>query len=280
MKLHQWFILSLLTAAVLGTSSLATVLTTEEREVNEALRQLKKISAQSASAWPELESFQEKLWRAMALDPSSQQIIPLHEVPKELFSEALTTDLNQQFETIKNSEIPKNSNAQAEFDEYQKTVKTILELRIPRQFPQARAIAKRGTLDETYNQLLKKIYRAYVARNNFSHEEAFRRLENSVSAMKQSFSSERMEKTSPFSNGNQFIWAALIAIIGFIFGITAIRMNPEFFEKFTNSTAKAATHTNQLNSARWLNEFESLLFKKNFFLPLPVSLSLFKSYKH
>ena len=271
MKFKGWIISGLFSVALFSATALSAVSGGEDREINEAIKQLKKTPAASNSAWPEIEKFQENMWRAMALDPGPFTIVPVKQVPKELFAEVLTTDLNQQLEAIKNSEVPKNVKAQAEFDQYLKTVRSILAFRISRQFPQARAVAKRGTLDDHYNKLMKKIGGTSVTSDHTAQEEAVRKIENYLSAMKDSKpSSQESSKKSPFTNGNQFIWAALIALIGFIFGITAIRMSPEFFEKFissaspdqfSDSTASAATHTNQLNYARWLSEFEGLLAK-------------------
>lgn len=270
MKFKGWMVTGFLVGSVFSTTALSAVTTLEERQANEAIKQLKKIQAPTGSAWPEIEQFQKNLWKAMALDPGPTMNVPVKEVPKELFSEALTAELNQQFESIKNSEIPKNSNAVAEWDAYLKTVRTVIDFRVSRKFPDARAIAKRGILDEQFNQLTKKIQQNHFNATNTARDEAFRKIENAITAMKEASTVQNDEKTSPFTNGNQFIWAGLIALIGFIFGISAIRMSPEFFEKFidsgsnqkvTNSTATAATHTNQLNYARWLSEFESILAK-------------------
>jgi hypothetical protein len=274
MKFKGWFISGLVTVVALGATALSATSGNDEKEITEALKQLRKSPSAPASGWPELEKFQFSLWKSMALDPAATTLVPVKLVPKELFAEELTTDLNQQLEVIKQSEFPKNVKAQAEFEQYLKTVRAILGFRIARNFPQARAIAKRGTLDEHYFKLMKKINGTSVASGSFaSNEEALHKIENYLQAVKESkpqVQSQTDAKKSPFTNGNQFIWAALIALIGFAFGITAIRMSPEFFEKFissnitdkfTDSTANAATHTNQLNYARWLSEFEGLLSK-------------------
>lgn len=272
MKFKGWFITGLFTMMAMGASALSSSSSGEEREALEALKQLKKSPASTAQGWPELEKFQFSLWKSMALDPGPTTLVPVKLVPQELFADDLTNDLNQQFDAIKQSELPKNAKALAEFDQYLKTVRAIMGFRISRNFPAARAIAKRGTLDEHYSKLIKKFGGSTSVAGNGANEAAVQKLEAYIQNLKDSKpqTSHAETKKSPFTNGNQFIWAALIALIGFIFGVTAIRMNPEFFEKFiasnlnepvTDRTATAAPHTHQLNYARWLSEFEGLLAK-------------------
>ena len=273
MKFKSWLITGLVTMTAMGSSALSSSSSGDEREALEALKQLKKAPASTTTqGWPELEKFQFSLWKSMALDPAAITLVPVKLVPKELFAEELTNDLNQQLETLKKSELPKTAKATAEFEQYLKTVRVILGFRISRNFPAARAVAKRGTLDEHYSKLIQKFGGVTVAGSSSHQEEAVQKVENYLSALKESKTTVTPidAKKSPFTNGNQFIWAALIALIGFIFGVTATRMNPEFFEKFiasnmddqvTDRTATAAPHTHQLNYARWLSEFEGLLSK-------------------
>jgi hypothetical protein len=272
MKFKGWFITGLVAMTAMGASALSSASGNEEREAVEALKQLKKSSSTVTHGWPELERLQYTLWKSMALDPGPTTLVPVKLVPKELFADDLTADLKQQLNTIKDSEFAKNNKAQAEFEQYLKTVRTIVDLRVARNFPGARAIAKRGTLDEHFAKLMKKVSgTTTVAGGNSANDESVQKIEAYLQYLKETKPAVAAEpKKSPFTNGNQFIWAALIALIGFIFGVTAIRMSPEFFEKFiaanvsepvTDSTATAAPHTNQLNYARWLSEFEGLLSK-------------------
>jgi hypothetical protein len=269
MKFKAWMLTGLLSVGALSATALSATTVTDDHEVTEALRVLKTSSNSTTSVWPELEHFQFSLWRAMSMDPGPVTVVPIKQVPQALYAEDLTTDLSQQLETIKNSNIPKAMHAQSEYEQYISTVRKIIAHRISRQFPQARAYAKRGTLDEQYGRLMKKIQGVTASSTNTSNEEAVTKIENYLQGFKDNKSTSESKK-NPFANGNQFIWATLIALIGFTFGLTAIKMNPEFFEKFisskvaatfSDSTAPAATHTHQLNYARWLREFEELLAK-------------------
>ena len=269
MKFKAWMLTGLLSVGALSATALSATAVTDDHEVTEALRVLKTSSNSTTSVWPEIEHFQFSLWRAMSMDPGPVTVVPIKQVPQSLYAEDLTTDLSQQLESIKNSNIPKAMHAQAEYEQYISTVRKIIAHRISRQFPQARAYAKRGTLDEQYGKLMKKIQGVTASSTNTSNEEAVSKIENYIQSFKDNKNHIETKK-NPFANGNQFIWATLIALIGFAFGLTAIKMNPEFFEKFisakvaatfSDSTAPAATHTHQLNYARWLREFEELLAK-------------------
>lgn len=267
MKFKGWIIAGLVSVAFSATA-LSAVSNVSEKDVDDAIQTLKHNSEHTDSVWPELEKFQASLWKAMALDPGPITVVPVKLVPKELFAEELTTDLSQQLEAIKQSNLPKTLSAQYEFEQYLFTVRKIIAHRISRQFPQARAYAKRGTLDEQYSKLLKKMKSNSTSSNVNAQAEAVQKVESYFQAINEHKTAVENKK-QPFLNGNQFIWAALIALIGFAIGITAIKMNPEFFEKHILSkvheqfsdTAPAATHTNRLNYARWLREFEELLAK-------------------
>ncbi len=269
MKFKGLIITGLLSVGAFSATALSATPVTDDHEVTEALHALKNSAGFTNSAWPELEKFQNSIWKSMALDPGPVTVVPIKQVPKELYSEELTTDLSQQLETIKQSTLPKTMHAQSEYEQYISTVRKIIAFRISRQFPQARSFAKRGTLDEQFSKLMKKVQGANSNSNTTSNEESVKKIENYFQAVKETKVAADMKK-NPFVNGNQFIWAAMIALIGFAFGITAIKMNPDFFEKmissksspqFSDSTAPAATHTHRLNYARWLREFEELLAK-------------------
>ena len=265
MKIKGWIFTGLIMIGAFGATALGAPAMNDE--LTDALHVLK--TSPSTSVWPELERFQTSLWKAMALDPGPITVVPIKLVPKELYSEDLTAILSQQLESLKQSGIPKSLNAQAEYDQYLSTVRKIIAYRISRQFPQARAFAKRGTLDEQFARLMKKIQGNTATGTSNVREDAFHKIETYFANTKDSKASIDAKK-NPFANGNQFIWATLIALIGFGFGLTAIKMNPEFFEKLISSKsstpvsdqpAPAATHTNRLNYARWLREFEELLAK-------------------
>jgi hypothetical protein len=267
MKFKGWIIVGLVSVAFSATA-LGAVSSISEHDVSDALQTLKNNSEQVDSVWSELEKFQVSLWKSMALDPGPITVVPVKLVPKELFAEELTTDLSQQLEAIKQSNLPKTLNAQFEFEQYLFTVRKIIAHRISRQFPQARAYAKRGTLDEQYSKLIKKMKAGTLSSGVSAQADAVQKIETYFQNFKDNKTAIEHKK-NPFANGNQFIWSALIALIGFAIGITAIKMNPEFFEKYIlakvhaqfSNTAPAATHTNQLNYARWLREFEELLAK-------------------
>jgi len=269
MKIKAWIITGLLSVVAFSASSaLSATMSAEDREVTDALNTLKTSSNNTTAVWPELEKFQVSLWKAMALDPGPIAVVPIKLVPQELYAEDLTADLNQQLDGLKQSNIPNTLHAQVEYSQYLQTVRKIIAFRIARQFPQARAFAKRGTLGEQYAALMKKLQPAVAGGVN-PREEAAHKVETYIQTIKDNKTNSENKK-APFANGNQFIWSALIALIGFALGITAIKMKPEYFEKmvsdnipkkFSDSTAPAATHTNRLNYARWLREFEALLAK-------------------
>jgi len=269
MKIKEWIITGLLSVATFGASTaLSATAVSDDHEVVDALNILKTSSGNGTSAWPELQKFQMSLWKAMALDPGPITIVPVKLVPQELYAEDLTADLNQQLEALKQSNVPHSMHAEVEFEQYLETVRKIIAFRIARQFPQARAFGKRGTLGDLYTNLIKKIDAPAAANSNSAKDEAVRRVETYLLAVNSKVAAEN--KKTPFANGNQFIWATLSALFGFAIGLFAIKMKPEYFEKmvssnipapFSDSTAPAATHTNRLNYARWLREFEALLAK-------------------
>ena len=269
MKIKGWVITGLLSVVAFSASTaLSATTVADDHEITDALNILKTSSNTSTATWPELVKFQVSLWKAMALDPGPITIVPIKLVPQELYAEDLTTDLNQQLDALKQSSVPHAMHAQVEFEQYLQTVRKVIAFRIARQFPQARAFAKRGTLGELYANLIKKIETPAAANSISPREEAVRKVETYIQTINTKASND--VKKTPFANGNQFIWATLSALFGFAIGLFAIKMKPEFFEKmvssnipapFSDSTAPAATHTNRLNYARWLREFEALLAK-------------------
>lgn len=205
----------------------------------------------------------------MALDPSTIAAVPLNQVPKNLFAAELNQDLVRQLEDLKKSPYPKQFLAEAEFNQYVQVAEKIITMRRSRQFPQARALAKRGFLDSNYFPLIKKL--------GSSDASVQARVETAIPALTEASDltktlREQLEigtknnmKKDVFTNGNQFIWFMMAAIFGFFVGIFGYRINPNFFQKvldhFDSQTPAATTHSSgtKLDYARWLREFEEIL---------------------
>lgn len=283
MKINGWikkFIASLAVAGLfLTTQALAETNTVDANvdQLEKAVQSLKDSSTSapataSVAGWPTLENFQKQIWRAMALDPAPGALVPVAQVPKNLFAAELNQELSQQLEELKKSGLPKEMRAQFEFDQYIGIAEKIVEHRMSRQFPQARAIAKRGTLDNAYQALIKKIAHTTEAEGTNQNREVtpaqVQEISSLVKTLKEELHSQTRDaaKKDLFGNGNQFVWYAVAAMFGFLMGLAAYRMNPDFFQKFLDqeSTAPTATtHTAsgapKLDYARWLKEFEEIL---------------------
>ncbi len=227
-------------------------------------------TAENNLQWPEIVRFQSNLWRAMALDPSSIAPVPVNEVPKDLFAAELNASLLEQLEAIKKSPLPRQWGVEAEFSQYLVTVQEIMTLRKARQFPQARAIAKRGILDKKFEPIAKKISPA--PSNSLSTGAAWAAVDESMKAMKDTVQSRDSIKRDFFGSGNggsnSFPWVFGVVFFGFILGVGATRLNPGLFQKFSNQSQStvpsATTHsagTQQLDYARWLKEFEEILIR-------------------
>jgi hypothetical protein len=272
-------ILSIRKTLTLGASLLIIVLATHSAragDMNKDLAQtIETLDEQVASLPTEsgagkstnspafvLEKFQGKLWRAMALDPGPVTLVPPAQVPKELFANELNVELSKLLDDVGHLNVPKS--AQADYDKYVSAARQILAFRQHRQFPQARAIAKRGTLDDAFQSLITK----------FPHESEsgtkidLSPLKATVSNLKSQLSApspKDAQKKDLFAHGNQFVWYAIAAVLGFFFGIAGYRMNPDFFHKFLSSSDSivptATTHSvdTKLDYTRWLKEFEEIL---------------------
>ena len=269
MKIKGWIaITALLALNLTATAHAAEASNTPLQETFSHLEkaiQNTKTSASGASRsarWSELEHFQTSLWRAMALDPSSVATVPVNEVPKNLFANEINDDLAKQLEDLKKSSKPKEFGVEAEFSQYLSTVQNILSLRKARQFPQARAIAKRGILDNRFDPLAKK----FSDEGTFDPKEAWAEIEAETRNVKEQIESRDSFKTNVFGGSNPFVWYAVCALAGFLFGIAGIRIHPDFFRKFAETldftTPSATTHSGgvrKLDYAQWLREFEEIL---------------------
>jgi hypothetical protein len=100
--------------------------------------------------WKELQTFHRELWRTMALDPGS---LPIREVPKHLQSQALSDELEKRFEALSTSVLIQRFALEEPFAEYVDVVSQILALRREQKFITARSLAKRGLLDDAYQDL-------------------------------------------------------------------------------------------------------------------------------
>ena len=282
MKINGWIknritAFIVLSCLALSSSALAEsdASTSNLEQLEQAVQSLKDSAHEthaSAKNWQALESFQDQIWRAMALDPAPGALVPVAQVPKNLFAAELNESLSNQLEELKKSNFPKEIRAQFEFDHYIQIAQQIVDFRKGRQFPQARAIAKRGTLDAAFQTLVKKIEQnseqeGTIVTQNVTATQV-QQFANLVKNLKEEAQTQNKDtaKKDVFTNGTQFIWYAVAAMFGFLMGIAAYRMNPDFFQKFLDqeSTAPTATtHTAsgapKLDYARWLKEFEEIL---------------------
>ena len=273
MKIKNWIIFGLFAlvataSASLGaepTPSVQQSFTKLEEAIQSAKDQVNESGSHENFHWVELQTFQNLLWRAMALDPSTIAPVPVNQVPKNLFAVELNAELDQRFAELKKSARPHEFKADEEFAQYVTVVERILGQRHMRQFPQARGTAKRGTLDSVYQPLSKK----FTSEAESISIPAIAQIETQTHALKDLMdvpSQKEAAKKELFANGNHFIWYMVTAIFGFFLGLACYRMNPDFFQKFLNqfdSTAPTATtHSvgaKKLDYARWLRELEEIL---------------------
>ena len=277
MKITGWTIWSvamMLAAASTGIcadnhgDSLTENFSQLEAAIQSAKEQANQGTTESKFHWAELENFQTALWRAMALDPSTVLPVPPAQVPKELFAVELNTDLSKQLAELRKSTVPKNFHAEAEFSQYLTAVDHLVGQRRMRQFPQARAFAKRGFLDSVYQPLQAKLLSAPET-STVPAIPALLQIEDTTRDLKKQMnaaSPKEIAKKDLFANGTQFIWYMIAAIFGFFIGLAGYRLNPDFFQKFLDqidSTAPTATTHSagaaKLDYARWLREFEEIL---------------------
>jgi hypothetical protein len=274
MKINNWIIFGVFAfiataSASLGaepTPSIQQNFTKLEAAIQSAKDQVNESGNHQNFHWPELQSFQTLLWRAMALDPSIVAPVPVAQVPKNLFAVELNAELDRRFADLKKSTLPHEFKADVEFAQYVTVIERILGQRHMRQFPQARGTAKRGGLDSVYQPLAQK----FVSTAEAISIPALAQIETQTSALQEQLddtpSQKDAAKKEVFANGNRFIWYIVTAIFGFFLGLAGYRLNPDFFQKFLDqfdSTAPTATtHSagaKQLDYARWLRELEEIL---------------------
>ncbi len=231
--------------------------------LDKSIKEGKEGTLSQLSRWKELEQFQTALWRAMALDPTPGAAVPVSEVPKELFAAELNLELKTQWENLQKSPLPKQTGSEAEFKQYAATVSQILTFRENRQFPLARAIAKRGILDHDFKPLLNRIQSPKEAGGSNA---SWARVEDGLKTLRDLVLPKDPQKRELFTNGNQFIWYAVVAFLGFFVGVIGIRVKPDFFQRFADtietatpphSTGKHGGST--LDYSKWLKELEEIL---------------------
>ncbi len=266
MRITDWIVgACMLTLAMSARSLGAENKITLNQEIDQIEQQLKSAqNSKSNNTWIELELFHHNLWRAMALDPSVVAAVPINQVPKNLYSDELNTELSKQLDALKKSTHAKEIILKEEFDQYIRLAEIMIHFRKIRQFPQARALAKRGALDEAYQALMIKFNSTPIKSDTIANSAYLAPLQN----IREYVNAEEKEapKTVAFTNGNKFIWFALTAVFGFFLGIAAYRSTPDFFQnfiKFAESAAQPATthpgSQQKLDYARWLREFEEIL---------------------
>lgn len=275
MKIKEWIAWGLVVCFVTASRSLGAdapapvmkdMFAPMEKAVKATHDSIHEVSKTYKFQWSELEAFQSKLWHAMALDPSFPGVPP-EEVPEELMSANLNTELTERFTKIKGSKIPSDLKIEAEFNDYSKVVEEIMVLRNARKFPLARNIAKRGRLDKTYRSIMDKVSAAESPSDeNNPLLTPLSDLEFAFKNLKENVTNHELSKKDIFSKHNRFIWFVVALICGFIFGIVGYRMNPEFFQKlidyFDSNAPTATTHgakAQKLDYARWLRDFEEIL---------------------
>jgi hypothetical protein len=271
MKINGWILAVI--AIMIGTASHSLGADYNGLGLNESFTQLEKslegareISAQAASGsrWPEIEAFHTALWRAMALDPSVIAPVPVHEVPKNLVSGYLNEDLEKRLAELQKSTRPKELGIEAEFSQYVVTAQNIINLRKTRQFPQARAVAKRGLLDAKFLPIERKLG-LDLSDDPSAPVNPWDEIDEGMKHIRDQLASRDPAKKDVFSN-NGFVWYLAVAFLGFMIGVIGIRIHPNFFQRFVDtvdfSGTSATTHSagsQRLDYARWLREFEEIL---------------------
>jgi len=275
MKITDWIIIGIIMIAGSASTGLAAGLAADAQspglhesfsKLEKAIQSTKETTVRKSSnqgRWPELEHFQSQLWRAMALDPSAIAAVPVNEVPKELFANELNQDLETRLTALRKSPLPKELGIEAEFSQYLGVVHTILSLRKARRFPEARAIAKRGTLDQRFDPVLKKINDGDA---RIAPVDPWSEVDEHLKTTKEAMGVKEGWKKEIFTTGNSFIWYALVAIFGFMLGLAGIGRHPKIFNRIfdgvTPSVPTATTHNSsgtRLDYAQWLSEFEEIL---------------------
>jgi hypothetical protein len=212
--------------------------------------------------WDLLEAFQANLFRSMAMDPGPGTAPP-SEVPGHLFAAALSEKLQQQFEQLRQSDVAATLGVQDEFSTYMEAASQILALRAGRKFPEARNIAKRGTLGTAFQALTASINtkRTMVqTATDFTGQQNVLKLAEQLSKIETMVSDAN--QASPFAGGSRFTGFALCLAIGLAIGLAARGKLLSFTQK--DSKPQASALSNQAAAASfdyssWLSEFEVVL---------------------
>ncbi len=270
MKIKGWIIFGIV--LLVGSASRGLASEAQNPGLEESFGKLEK-AIQSAKdnttrktgkepRWPELEQFQTALWRAMALDPSTVAPVPVNEVPKELFANELNQDLDARLAHIRKSALPKELGVEAEFSQYLGLAQEILNLRKSRRFPEARALAKRGLLDQRFEPIRQKMS---GSSGEISPVDPWSEVDENLKSAREIAGVKEGWNKAIFTTGNNFIWYAVVAIFGFMLGLTGVRLHPNQFQKIFDgidpSVPTATTHSGgtNLDYALWLREFEEIL---------------------
>jgi hypothetical protein len=269
MSIKGWILFGIVILA--GSASAGLAAETQAPSLQESYANLEKAIQSTkentvrktggVSRWPELERFQSSLWRAMALDPSVIAAVPISEVPKELFAHELNQDLENQLASLKKSPVSKELGIEAEFSQYLGIVQNIISLRKMRRFPEARAIAKRGVLDQRFEPIAKHLW---DGDGRIAPIDPWNEVDESMKAVKETVNAKEGWKKEIFNTGNNFIWYAAIALFGFMLGLTGAGLQPKLFNKvfegmFSGPNATTHGRGNPLDYAQWLREFEEIL---------------------
>lgn len=102
----------------------------------------------TAWTWDELDAFQNKLWRAMALDPAR---VEAAQIPAALDPETLTRDMSEDLEKlVRSRSVAEKYGVEEAFDEYVALCRELIELRGKNLYRKARILAKRGVVENSY----------------------------------------------------------------------------------------------------------------------------------
>lgn len=232
------------------------------RELQEAHDALEEWNAPSTPHWSELEAFHQSLWRAMALDPTQPVIVPASEVPKALYSNVLTAELEKQLQAAKISPMGISQQDSAEWKAYLATAEEILKYRQERDFPEARAIAKRGKLDQDWKALIQKLETPDSPKSS-----VLEKISSSLSAIEALDQQQSIEQASEKSKNKLWqnltfgFWALATALgfgLGFLFKTVSHRLIPRRRD-LTAPTQNQKSEKPVLDYSSWLQELETQL---------------------
>ncbi len=133
--------------------------------------------------WKQLEDLHHQLMETMALDPAR---LDSKFIPPALEPESLTRDLMTSLDLIKHARfVAEKYKAEAVFDEYVAQIEKIIQLRKKRLYSESRRIAKKGIVEEKYNNLVNAIQdsaagsiQLVLTPKDGTHEELFVQMQN------------------------------------------------------------------------------------------------------